>query len=404
MATKSDVQQTLGAPRKRKGRSGCVIAVLVVLLLVVAGIAFLFLRPEPPVQFETAEVTRGELTVFVTATGELSPTVSVDVGAEVSGLIEEVFVDFNDPVTEGQLLARLDVEQLQAQVTQSEAQLAQAEAGVLEAEATVAEARTDRERFAALAQRDTASRQRFEQADAALKRAQARVRSAEAQVRNAAAQLELNQSRLDRAEIRSPIDGIVLDRLIEAGQTVASSFQTPQLFTIAGDLTQMELKVDIDEADIGRVAAGQRAQFTVDAYDDRRFEGAIVSVRNAPQEAAGVVTYEAVLEVDNPDLALKPGMTATADIVVETVDDALLVPNGALRFTPPSQREQIAAANADLPRGTRIYRVWMDRPDGPEAVELEIGVTNGRQTVVTGGALSEGDALLIDVKTPRRGG
>ncbi len=400
MANKAEVQKTLGAGGKRKGFPFGYLTGGVILLAVIGFGSMVLLSPRGAVEYETGTVRRDDLIVYVTATGNLRPTVSIDVGAEVSGLIEEVLVDFNDPVTQGQVLARLDTEQLEAQVTQSQASLEQAEASVLEAEATLDEARSEQDRLVSLNKRNAASSQQVERANANFRRAQATLKSARAQVEIARAQLRLNQSGLEKAEIKSPIDGIVLDRLIEPGQTVASSFQTPHLFTIAGDLTRMELEVDIDEADIGKVQAGQEARFQVDAYTDRAFKGEIISVRNAPKEANGVVTYEAVLTVENPDLALKPGMTATADITVQTVSQALLLPNAALRFTPPAMREEIIKADALLPRGERVVRVWTpgSGADRPNAVRVETGTSDGRFTVIQDGPLAEGDVILTDVK------
>ncbi|MGF1455805.1 MAG: efflux RND transporter periplasmic adaptor subunit [Alphaproteobacteria bacterium] len=405
MADQSDVEKSLGIGRPERGTAFGRLPLAIVVLAVLGTVAALVLWPDPPVEYETETIARGDLVVFVTATGNLRPTVSIDVGAEVSGLIEAVLVDFNDPVKAGQVLARLDTEQLEAQVTQSQAALDQAEAAVIEAEATLVEARLERDRLVSLNRRDNASIQQVDRAIASFRRAEAGVTRAQAQVDSARAQLRLNQSGLEKAEIRSPIDGIVLDRLIEPGQTVASSFQTPHLFTIAGDLAVMELEVDIDEADIGQVQAGQQADFRVDAYTGRTFRGEIVSVRNAPKETNGVVTYEAVLAVENPDLALKPGMTATADIVVQTVRRALLVPNAALRFTPPILREAILKADAGLMRGERAVRVWVPGTAGalPEALLVETGPSDGRHTVLMDGKLSEGDTVLVDVKRPSEG-
>jgi HlyD family secretion protein len=430
VADRSDIAETLelqGKRRKRRLPWGWIVAVLILTLIGFLG--FQALRPAGPPGFVTAEVTRGDLDVTVTATGTLEPVDQVDVGVEVSGTVQQVLVDFNDRVTAGQPLAILDREQLQATVTEAEARLAQAEAEVAQARATAKEQRTQAERVRRLARQGNASDQQLEVAEAAVARAEAGVARARAAVQLAEGQLASARDRLEKAEVVSPIDGIVLDRLVEPGQTVAASFQTPHLFTLARDLAEMELKIDVDEADIGVVAEGQSAVFTVDAYPNRSFEARIESVRNAPRTQAGVVTYQAVLSVPNPDLLLKPGMTATAEVLVERAEDAILVPNGALRFTPPDLADPPEAPGPV--DGQRRGIVW--RPGAPvretqsgsnaqgaedvagrgrvaggaaapEAVVLTLGLTDGRQTQVLAGDIAPGAAVITDVaRTPRRG-
>jgi HlyD family secretion protein len=337
--------------------------------------------------------------VQVSATGTIQPVNQIQVGAEISGLIEDVLVDFNDQVTAGEVLARLNTEELDAAVVQAQAALASAEATLAEARASAEEARGQRNRTRALLERNNASEAQLEIHQAAYSRAAASVERAEANVAQAQAALDSATSRLEKAEIRSPIDGIVLDRLIEEGQTVAASFQTPHLFTIAQDLTQMELQVAVDEADIGYVYEGQNAIFTVDAYPAREFSAVIAQVRNAPREISGVVTYEALLLVDNPDMALKPGMTAAADITVETIQNATLVPNGALRFTPPN-RDDVERPGAE--DGVQHGLVWTQGEDGePQPLEIAIGDTDGRLTVVLDDVLQAGQEVITDVARNR---
>ena len=306
--------------------------------LLLAGGALLWLLPgeEAAVRYETAEVQQGDLTVTVTATGTLEPVNQVDVGSELSGIIETVEVDFNDKVQRGQVLARLDTDRLQAQVLESRAALQSNEAKVTEAQATVLETRLAFERCEKLAERQLCTTGDLDAARAAHARAKAAEASARAQVAEARATLDGKETELAKTEIRSPIDGLVLLRQIEPGQTVAASLQAPILFTLAEDLAQMELHVAVDEADVGRIAVGQSAAFTVDAWPERSFPARITQVRFAPRTVEGVVTYETVLSVDNTDLALRPGMTATAVITVQELQDVLLVPNAALRFTPPA--------------------------------------------------------------------
>ena len=363
------------------------------------------------VQFRTAEVQRADLTITVTATGELTPVNQVEVGTEVSGTIEAVEVDYNDIVTAGQVLARLDPEQLEARVRQAKASLALARARVQDADATIMETRNRLRRTRELLNKGLSSQENLDIAEAAFKRAEASHAIAAAQVIQAEAVLDAEQTALSKAVIRSPIDGIVLKRSIEPGQTVAASFQAPVLFTLAEDLTKMELHVDIDEADVGQVQVGQSADFTVDAYPNRRFPGKILKVYNAPQVVQDVVTYEAILAVDNSALLLRPGMTATADITVKSVKDALLVPNAALRFTPPAPEDTGGSNRSlfpgpplpekDLSRailpGQSQQRVWTLAGSTPVMVPLTIGMTDGRRTEVIAGDLEAGMPLLVDV-------
>jgi len=398
MSEKDDVKATLGKPKRRKGWKFWTLTLGGLAIVGFIGVNALSGGPRPT-EYERAEVTQGDLVVQVSATGTIQPVNQIQVGAEISGMIEEVLVDFNDQVTAGQVLARLNTEELDAAVVQAEAALASAEATLAEARATAAEARAQRNRTQALLDRNNASPAQLEIHQAAYSRAAASVERAQANVAQAQAALESTQSRLDKAEIRSPIDGIVLDRLIEEGQTVAASFQTPHLFTIAQDLTQMELQVAVDEADIGYVYEGQSALFTVDAYPAREFNAVIAQVRNAPREMSGVVTYEALLLVDNPDQALKPGMTAAADITVETIQNATLVPNGALRFTPPD-RDDVERPGAQ--DGVQHGLVWTQSEEGElTPLEVAIGDTDGRLTVVLDDVLQAGQEVIVDVARNR---
>jgi HlyD family secretion protein len=255
------------------------------------------------------------------------------------------------------------------------------------------------------------SQQDFDAASATLARARAAVTNAGAQIEQARAKLDFDSTNLAKAEIRSPIDGVVLTRDVEPGQTIASSFQAPKLFQLAEDLAKMELEVDVDEADVGQVREGQEATFTVDAYPDRTFPARITQLRFASETVGGVVTYKAVLQVANADLALRPGMTATADIVVATVEQAVLVANEALRFVPPhEERDQRGLLQKLLPFGRRLSkpspanargdskRTVYRLDDGrPERVEIQVGLTDGRRTQVVGGSVAAGTELIVDV-------
>jgi HlyD family secretion protein len=347
--------------------------------------------------FVTADVVRGPLIVTVSATGTLQPVNEVDVGAEISGRIAQVFVDFNDRVVKGQPLARLDTEQLSAKLAQSKASLAAAEATARQTQATLAESRTKAARAQSLFAHNAASKQDMEAAQADFKRAIANLEKARADAALAAAQVAQDETALSKAEIRAPIDGIVLTRNVEPGQTLTSVLATPVLFTLASDLSQMELKVDIDEADIGSVREGQTATFTVDAFPQRRFNARLTSLHNAPKSENGVVTYQGVLTVDNSARLLRPGLTANADILVASIDTALLVPNGALRFTPPDEIAKTAPPPPHPRNGEQLGRVWVMSGETLEARDLRIGRTDGRMTEVVAGHLRRGEKVVTDL-------
>ncbi len=398
--TQADIAKAVGLGEMEESKAAPSYAVWgggAVVLLV--AVVWFFFSGGPATEYRQGVVTRADMTITVTATGTLKPVNQVDVGAEISGLISEVLVTFNDPVKAGDPIARLDTDQLEASVVRGEASLVSARAGLAEAEATAKESKTRRDRVANLASRRTLSQQELEIAEATYSRSVAAVSNAEAQVTLAEAALKIDRSNLEKAAIRSPIDGIVLDRKIEPGQTVAASFQTPVLFTLAEDLRRMQLLVDVDEADVGQVRAGQSAEFSVDAFPNRTFTAVLKSVRNAPKTVDGVVTYEAVLDVDNDDLALRPGMTATSEITVEQISNALSVPNGALRFAPPDlDLEETPVPETSDQEGL----VWIMDGGKPKPVLVSAGASDGRRTAVETTSLSEGDEVLLDVITPTR--
>ena len=404
-------------PGRRWGRWAAV-----VLLVVIAAVtAWIFLRGDQKsaaTQYKTEQVRRGDLTVIVTATGTLKPTNSVDVGSELSGIVKSVEADYNSRVKVGQVLVRLDTSKLEATITQSTAALESAQAKVQQTRATVAETR------AKLAQLNNArdisqgrlsSQAEVDAAEAAFARAQADSASNTAAVSQARAVLDAGETDLAKAVIRSPINGIVLTRSIEPGQTVAASFTAPVLFTLAEDLTRMDLHVNVDEADIGKIREGQKATFTVAAYPNRTFTAQITQARYGSSTTSGVVTYETILKVSNPDLSLRPGMTATADITVRQLEKALLIPGAALRFTPPVQQETKSSTGllaSLLPRppspakksddgsaGKGKQRVWILKDGRPVAVPVTTGSTSGSLTEVTSGDLKPGTPVVVDVLT-----
>lgn len=393
-----DVSRTLGIGRDAKHRGWLnrwTVAGMLVVLTVVAAMSLNFYGSPQAFQYRMTTVEQGALSVTITATGTLEPTNTVEIGSEISGQVESVLADYNDRVVKGQILARLDTEQLEARVVQSEASLESADASLQQMTVNVLEARRQLARAENLLQDQLVSQETLESAQTALARAGAQELSAKAQVKLMRANLDVDKSNLSKATIRSPINGIVLSRDVEPGQTVAASLQTPVLFTLAEDLTQMDLHVDIDEADVGQVKEGQPAEFTVDAYPDRRFSSQILSVYNAPQTVQDVVTYEGVLSVDNAALLLKPGMTATAEITVHRVENAVLIPNSALRFTPSilteEQMQNAAGQSADVQK----TQVWELHDGKPVPIAITTGLSDGRTTEVVQGDVEPGQQLLI---------
>jgi len=392
-------------------------------LIVLALAAFLVLRSKgsgDQPTYHTEPATMGTLAVKVSATGNLQPTNEVDVGSELSGTVEKVFVDDNDRVKKGQVLARLDLSKLQDAVAKSRANLATANAQVLHARATVAEARANLSRFKQVSELSggkVPSRSEMDTAEANVSRADADLASAQANVAQAQASLRSDETNLDKASIRSPIDGVVLTRVVEPGQTVAASFQAPVLFKLAEDLAKMELQVDVDEADVGQVKVGQHATFTVDAWPGREYGAVITRVGYGSQVKEGVVSYLSVLNVDNRDLSLRPGMTGTAEIATVTRDNALLVPNAALRFAPQaaaaaSKKSGPSIVSTLMPRAPRSApkevtvkrkgqqaRVWVLRDGKPVAVEVRTGATDGKVTEITGGPLQAGTEVITEAET-----
>jgi HlyD family secretion protein len=394
----SEVARTLGLDRRGGARrwAGRVAWLVLTAGVVAAGAWGLrgALRPKPP-QWRTEAARRADVEVSVTATATVQAINTVQVGTEVSGRVARVLVDFNDPVRAGQVLAELDPEPFDVRVREARAQVALAQAGIRQAEAALGEARTTLGRVEALHAREVASQADLDQARSAVARATAALDSARAQAQVAAAALAAATTQRAKTVIRAPIDGVVLARAVEPGQTVNGAFQTAQLFTLAEDLTRMELRADVDEADVGRVREGQAASFTVAAYPGRAFASRVVALRNAPRTVQNVVSYEAILAVDNAERLLRPGMTATVTIVADRKSDVLVVPNAALRFSPPGRE-----AETERKRLGGERHVWRLEGDRPVPVPVEVGVTDGRVTEVRGGEVRAGMPLVVDLQTP----
>ncbi|MGE0499322.1 MAG: efflux RND transporter periplasmic adaptor subunit [Rhizobiaceae bacterium] len=403
------------APRRRRRWPWFVVA----LTLVAAGYGIYSWQSPAgtPVSFQTVDAARGDLTVEVSATGTLQPLIQVDISSELSGVVRSVSVEENQRVAQGDVLAELDTTRIAAQVERGEASVIAARARVTEARTTLNEAEQALGRARQLAERGMTTTQALETATAVRDRAASALEVAEANLAIADAELKLQEADLAKTRIYAPIDGIVLTRAVNPGQTVASSMQAPVLFVIAADLERMELIAAIDEADIGGVAAGQSARFTVDAFPERTFDASIRDIAFASIATEGVVTYDARLDVANPELLLRPGMTATVSIVTREAKDVVTVPAAAFRFRPPVLRESQgwSLERLFMPRGRVFNRrpqatasdgsrtLYVLRAGRPEPVQVQTGSTDGDMTEILSG-LEIGDRVIVGIAQPGGGG
>jgi HlyD family secretion protein len=415
--TDTAIDEFLGQPpRSRWPRWRKWILIGLPLLIVLLLLARCF-RPTPPVHYATAPVARHDLNVTITATGNLAPTVQVNVGSEESGLVDRVYVQNNDRVVKGQPLAQLDLSRLRDALIQSQATLQAALATVTLNRATVAQTRANlarEQQVYKLSGGKVPSRTELDTARADYARAVANVAQAQAQVAQARAAVSTNRTNLAKGTIYAPVTGVVLSRQVEPGQTVAASFNVATLFTIAQDLSNMRLQVKVDEADVGELRPGATATFTVDAYPNRTFPATVTrvdlganatptvnSAGTTPTTPTTVVAYTAELSVANPQQLLRPGMTATATIITDSVRNVLLVPNAALRFTPPvAEKKSIfkgppePVKNVNVTRGAR-QQLWVVDGDGkPKAIAVTVGHSNGSLTEVRGPDLHPGIQVI----------
>jgi HlyD family secretion protein len=425
-ANTNDLHTLLGddKPPRWWRRSSIWISLLILLIL---GVGLYFWQAQNARQaapmFVTTELSKGNITLTVSANGTLQPTRSVDVGSELSGTVERVLVDVNDRVKKGQVMVELDTAKFLDQVAQSRASLSAAQAAVAQNKATVAEARASLERFeevSRLSGGKVPSATELDTARATLARAVANEASAVANVAVARATLSTDETNLTKASIRSPIDGVVLSRSVDPGNAVAASLQAVTLFSVAENLAQLQLEASVDEADVGSVKDGQKATFTVSAYPSRRFPATISRVAFGSTTTDNVITYVATLDVDNSDLSLRPGMTAVATIVATERNDVLLVPNTALRFTPsaPAGASSSSSSGGILsklmprpPRGnsTKVAgaetqspgsrKIWVLRDNRPVAVSVTTGISDGRLTEISGDNLEPGMSVITDQRS-----
>ncbi|MBQ7193657.1 MAG: efflux RND transporter periplasmic adaptor subunit [Synergistaceae bacterium] len=357
------------------------------ILAVISGLGWLtwefFFKPEPVIYGLTSSaITRGDITSTVTATGELNAISVVEIGTQVSGTVQEIYVDFNSPVKAGQLIALIDPSVLKLTLNESEASLAVYQAGVKSAQASLTDAQRKLTRNRELWNRKLIARSEVDTSEADVEMKKAALQEAKSRVTQAKASVERARTNLNYTRITSPVNGVVIDRQVDAGQTVAASYQTPTLFKVAEDLTRMQIETKVDEADIGTVAEGQYVTFRVDAFPDDVFSGKVVQVRIAPNTSDSVVTYTVIIHVDNKELKLKPGMTANVSIETAKAVDVLRIPVAALRFTPPedliekmSFDRSVLTVKKTLNSGT----VWPARGnDLMPPVQVETGITDGK--------------------------
>ena len=391
---------------------------LILTLVVLVGIGIFVWRwraghKEPEVTFKTAPIEQRRIVAKVTASGTLQATVTVQVGAQVSGRIQKLFADFNSTVKKGELVAKIDPQLFQAAVEQANANFVSAKAGVAKADAQLHDADLQEKRTKALFDQTLASAADLQSAETNLSVARAGVDVAKASLEQAQASLHQAQVNLSYTNIYSPIDGTVISRSVDVGQTVAASLQAPVLFTIAEDLRKMQVHTNVAEGDVGRLMTGQEATFTVDAFPGQRFKGKIGQIRNAAQTLQNVVTYDAVIDVDNTDLRLRPGMTATVTVLYAERQSVLAVANAALRFRPGSDVLGPTSASAGArapdagsrprtgerptPSGETEQRAfWLVRGGKPEQVSIVAGLSDGTVTEVVSGDVHAGDEAIVD--------
>jgi HlyD family secretion protein len=399
-----------------KKKIGWIIGIVVVVAGVLAYWRYGRGPATPPIQYKTAAVAKRRIVGKITASGTLSATVTVQVGTQVSGRIQSLNVDFNSAVKKGQVIAKIDPLLFQAAVQQASANYLSAKASLVRAKAQALDADRQYARLKTLKDQGLASQQDLETGETNAAVAKASIDVAQAALAQSAASLNQAQTNLSYTTIVSPIDGTVISRNVDVGQTVASSLQAPVLFTIAEDLKKMQVNTNIAEGDVGRLQSGMDSWFTVDAFPGQRFRGKISQIRNAAQTVQNVVTYDAVIDVDNADLKLRPGMTANATITYAEKDDALAVPNAAMRFKAPVELTGGASASASgartgRPRGSAAAggsgrpgfgdaidtrTIWVLRGNQPVSIQVQLGLSDGTNTEVVKGELAEGDQVIID--------
>ena len=367
------------------------IAALALAALGAAGYFYFAGRNGKAPPYRTVKVEKGDISDTVSATGNINAVTTVQVGSQVSGTIQQILADFNSRVRKGQVIAKIDPRIFEASVVQARGSVANSAAVLEKAKIVTADALRTLRRNQELIKDGYVAQADVDAAETAYDSAASQQKSAEAQLEQARGALSVAETNLRYTTILSPVDGIVISRNVDVGQTVAASFQTPTLFTIAQDLTKMQIDTNVDESDIGRTKAGQEAAFTVDAYPEKSFTGTVIQVRNSPIVTQNVVTYDVVIQVDNKDLSLKPGMTANVSIRVRDFKDVLKIPNAALRYRPSSEKKKVEGEKE--PPGARVHIVGKDGK--PEAVHVKTGTSDGTFTRLVEGNLKAGDAVIV---------
>ena len=367
------------------------IAIVIVLGIVVF---FAFRKKENGLNFRTEKISKGDIVETVTASGNANAVTTVLVGTQVSGTIKTIYADFNSPVKKRQLIAQIDPAIFEAQVEQARANLLSAKANLEKADASFIDAKRTMERNKELFSKELIARSEVDTAETNYETAKAQINASKAQIAQAEASLKVAETNLRYTRIISPVNGIVVSRNVDVGQTVAASFQTPTLFTIAQDLTKMQIDTNVAEADIGKVKQGQDVEFTVDAYSGVIFKGKVSQVRNAPINVQNVITYNAVILVSNPELKLKPGMTANVSIIISAKKGVLRIPNAALRFSMSDRDKDKSKKTQQKGAG-----VWIVENGKPKRISVSTGVSDGSYTELISGEIKEGQEVIVESLT-----
>ncbi len=393
--------------------------ILTVIIAITAVTGYFFYKRTPEIRYKTAKIEHGTIASTVAATGNLSAVTTVQVGTQVSGTIQRLYADFNSRVKKGQAIAEIDPSLFNASVEQSQGNFLSADANLQKARVTLADAERTLLRNKKLLSDGIISQSDYDVTETALQSAKASVKAAEGSVAQSRGALMQSRTNLRYSVIRSPVDGVVISRAVDVGQTVAASFSTPTLFTIAKDLTKMQIEVSVDEADISRIVLDQKASFTVDSYPEQTFRGKVVQIRSAPVITQNVVTYVVVVNVDNSDMKLKPGMTANVSIEVAKKDDVLKLPPAALRFKPKTKGDEAKTRGSGEKNGASMQRpttgagtpgsgkpgsrkggngqqVYILKDNKPAAVTIKTGIANNSSIELVEGTLKEGDEVIIE--------
>jgi HlyD family secretion protein len=404
--TTEEINKTLGSGENQKNFFLRYWWFLLILLIIGVGIYFYILKKQNTQQtnYKTSTLITKDLIVTVSATGNLEPTNTVDIGIEVSGTIKEVLVDYSDTVTKGQVLAKLDTTKLASKVSSTKASLNVAKANLQESQVSLKDAKRELDRLQKLYESTNGNYptvMEIDKAKTTYNKVQANVQAMRAMVSQAEASLKSDEDDLKKTVVVSTMDGIVLDKNVEVGQSVVSVMQVPVLFTLAEDLTKMQVVVSVDEADVGQVKANQLVNFSVDAYPQKTFKGDIKQVRMNSQIIDGVVTYEALVEVNNNDFFLRPGMTVSASIITNTIKNAKLVPNAALRFILPNEDKNSSLFTKNIKKidnnSSKTSTLWVLQNNKPVQVSVNIGENDGVNTVILDGDIDNNSQIIIGI-------